>query len=274
MRILVHHDGQQLGPYSLEQARAAVQAGSLNASDLAWIEGTPSWVALSSILDAPAGLPSSLGMANPQYAQPYGGLRMEAPTSSLATASLVLGVLSFVCLSFFGAIPAIICGHMARARIRDSHGREKGEGLALGGLICGYLNLTMVVVVIGAALLIPAFVGELGGTFDTRTRDDAREIVRACISHANDHDGKYPASLEELESSAGLDSDVLHRPGTEGFDYFGAGKTSRSIEQPSTKPLLAGKKVYRQGKRVIGYADGHVAMGELSERESLSPEAP
>ncbi len=47
MRILVNHDGQQLGPYSLEEVRAALQAGSLNAGDLAWVEGTPSWVPLS-----------------------------------------------------------------------------------------------------------------------------------------------------------------------------------------------------------------------------------
>src|SRR3954469_9369316 len=97
MRILVNHDGQQLGPYSLDEVRAAVQAGSLNATDLAWVEGTPSWVALSSVINAPAGAPPPLVSGFPQAGapQPFAYAQTGAQTSGLAVTSLVLGIVSY-----------------------------------------------------------------------------------------------------------------------------------------------------------------------------------
>ncbi len=84
---------------------------------------------------------------------------VQAPprTSALAVWSLVLGILSLLCFSFFAGIPAIICGHMGRARIRDSQGALTGEGLALAGLIIAYINLAIVVLGIIAAIVLPSF---------------------------------------------------------------------------------------------------------------------
>ena len=39
------------------------------------------------------------------------------------------------------AILAVVFGHVARAQIRKSAGRQKGAGMALAGLILGYLWL-------------------------------------------------------------------------------------------------------------------------------------
>jgi hypothetical protein len=260
MRILVNHDGQQLGPYSLEEVRAAVQAGSLNVTDLAWVEGTPSWVTLSSILDAPAGgLPAFAG-ATPQYSsQAYAAQTGE--TSGLAITSLVLGILSWFCFFIFASIPAVICGHIARSNIRNSQGRLKGEGIALGGLICGYLNIALVPLFI--VLAIPGFNTAREKSLEVRTMNDARQISTACMQYAGDHNGKYPDSLDDLAANEPALRSVLQRPGTAGFDYFGRGKTESRIEQPSTTPIVAGRKANPQGKRVIGYADGHASIDVL-----------
>lgn len=59
------------------------------------------------------------------------------PWSGLAIASLVLGGLSLG-LWFITGIPAVICGHLGRARIRKSGGGFRGTGMALAGLILGY----------------------------------------------------------------------------------------------------------------------------------------
>ena len=76
---------------------------------------------------------------------PYPG---QAPkTESLATAALVLGISSFVCLGCLGGVPAIICGHLARGKIRDSHGQLDGAGMALAGLILGYLSIVFTIAV-------------------------------------------------------------------------------------------------------------------------------
>ncbi len=66
-----------------------------------------------------------------------------APTSTLATFALILGILSFIVLPFIGGIGAVILGHMARGEIRASGGQVSGEGQATAGLVLGYINLAL-----------------------------------------------------------------------------------------------------------------------------------
>ncbi len=60
-------------------------------------------------------------------------------TSSLAVVSLVCGILGWTVLPFLGSLAAIITGHMARAEIRRNPAGLDGDGLALAGLIMGWL---------------------------------------------------------------------------------------------------------------------------------------
>ena len=68
-----------------------------------------------------------------------------ARTNSLAVASLILGLLSLF-VPF--AILAVVFGHVARSQIRKSAGRQKGSGMALAGLILGYLALGFILFVL------------------------------------------------------------------------------------------------------------------------------
>ncbi len=90
-------------------------------------------------------------------------------TSGLAITSLVFGILGLVscCLGPLFGIPAAICGHMARSRIRTSAGALVGDGMALTGLIMGYVSLAALIVTVplGAGISMPAVV---------RARDTAR----------------------------------------------------------------------------------------------------
>ena len=79
------------------------------------------------------------------------------PTSALAIVSLVFGILAWVMLPVLGPIVAVITGHMARAEIRRSESRIDGDGLAIGGLVLGYLQIAMLL--IGFVLLILFFGG-------------------------------------------------------------------------------------------------------------------
>jgi hypothetical protein len=74
-------------------------------------------------------------------------------TSSLAIVSLVSGIVSWVALPFIGAIVAIITGHMARGEIRSAGGAIQGDGLAIGGLILGYLQVALTIVGIAVIFL-------------------------------------------------------------------------------------------------------------------------
>jgi hypothetical protein len=73
-------------------------------------------------------------------------------TPAAAIWSLVLAVLSFTCGWLFTAIPAVICGHVARSKIRRSGGTLGGRGIATAGLILGYIAL--VVGIMGIPLLV------------------------------------------------------------------------------------------------------------------------
>ena len=66
------------------------------------------------------------------------------PTNGLALAALICGIAQFAVGVTF--IPAIICGHLARRQIRQTG--EAGDGMALAGLILGYVGGVLVILAI------------------------------------------------------------------------------------------------------------------------------
>lgn len=89
------------------------------------------------------------------YQQPYWGYQPVRPTNGLAVTALVCGVAQFVVVLTF--IPAIVCGHIARAQIRRTG--EAGGGMALAGLILGYVGGALL---IGLVLLLVAVAAKSG----------------------------------------------------------------------------------------------------------------
>jgi len=83
---------------------------------------------------------------------PLAAMQTVPRTPPVAIWSLILAVLSFTCGWLFTAIPAVICGHIARAKIRKSGGALGGRGIATTGLILGYIAL--VLGIMGIPLLI------------------------------------------------------------------------------------------------------------------------
>lgn len=100
------------------------------------------------------------GYGQPGYGQTGGypaapGYGYAAPTNGLAITSLVLSLLSFFFI--ITAIGGVICGHIARRQIRERG--EGGDGLALAGLIIGYIFIAFMVIglvfiVIGVAAAV------------------------------------------------------------------------------------------------------------------------
>ncbi|HET7932437.1 MAG TPA: DUF4190 domain-containing protein [Rhodanobacteraceae bacterium] len=75
-------------------------------------------------------------------------------TSSMAVMSLIFGILSYVFLFGIGAIVAVICGHAARAEIRRAPpGTIDGDGMALAGLILGWIQIVLTIIGVGIFLL-------------------------------------------------------------------------------------------------------------------------
>jgi Domain of unknown function (DUF4190) len=97
------------------------------------------------------------GQPYPPYQQPYGP-HPAAPTNGMAITALVCGAVSFVVGITF--IPAIVCGHIAQRQIRQTG--EQGGGLALAGLILGYVGGTLFFGLVLAVAVIAVKVGHSG----------------------------------------------------------------------------------------------------------------
>lgn len=79
-------------------------------------------------------------MKTPYSGVPYVAIE-PAKTNGLAIASLVFGILGMVFLYGIGAIFAIVFGHIAKGQIDRSNATEGGRGLAVAGLILGWVGL-------------------------------------------------------------------------------------------------------------------------------------
>ena len=74
--------------------------------------------------------------------------------SPLAIWSLILGILAIISCGPISGIPAIICGHMARSKIKMEPDTLTGDGMALAGLIMGYFSIVVVILLVIAGILI------------------------------------------------------------------------------------------------------------------------
>jgi len=92
---------------------------------------------------------------------------MPPKTSGKAITSLVTGIVSLpaVCCWPVGAvlgILGIVFGILARKDIAASSGQQKGDGMALAGIITGAVGLVLIVIV-----LVLAATGVIDTSFET-----------------------------------------------------------------------------------------------------------
>lgn len=130
-----------------------------------------------------------------------------AKTSALAIWSLVLGILSLTCFGLLSGIPAIICGHIARSEIKKSKGRLEGEGMALAGLITGYIGIFFVTIaILGmiAAISIPTFAAYRNRAVCSMVEVEAQNAATAVTEYLSqaEKDSGIP-TLKELKDKNG-----------------------------------------------------------------------
>jgi hypothetical protein len=94
--------------------------------------------------DLPAGASPMPAWPVPAYQPPPSG------TNSMAIASMVLGVAEFFTAGLT-AIPAVVCGHIARRQMKLTS--QHGDGLATSGLVLGYMAIIFWSVLIAASLV-------------------------------------------------------------------------------------------------------------------------
>ena len=141
----------QHGPVRLEELQSKIRNGEISPESLVWRDGMSDWAAATtvpgilttqvSITPAPANVYSAPGTPVPANYPPLASAR---PTSGLAIASLVFGVLGITACMLPGIL-AIVFGHMAMGPTHPEKGNMSGRGLAVAGLILGYLSAAILI---------------------------------------------------------------------------------------------------------------------------------
>jgi len=123
------------------------------------------------------------------------------------------------------SLPAVICGHIARTNIRTSQGRLNGAGLAITGLVLGYIGIAFGVIVLSLFLFSSASSIQLGSAAagDVARRETTlgtlATLSQAIQMYGLSHSG-LPDSLDALTVSASEDIEALLDKNTL-FDAWG-----------------------------------------------------
>lgn len=153
-------------------------------------------------------------------AGPTPALPVEAKTSGMAVASLIL---SFFSLLVIPAVLAIVFGHVSRAKIKRSAGKLKGGGLALAGLVLGYLFILIIV-----AVAIPNLLRSKKSASGWSAVGGLRAINTTEVTYSVTYNTGYSTSLRELgppregepsASAAGLIDSVLAGGTKDGYVF-------------------------------------------------------
>ena len=137
-------DRQEYGPVTAEVLRQWITQRRASANTPIQIEGASDWKPLSSLPEFTDALVQGPTVSpTPPPMEPVN-------TSRLAIASLVCGILGFLCLP---AVAGVVLGIMALMKINKSQGRLRGQGLAVAGLC---ISGMMMIAVVPAGMLLPA----------------------------------------------------------------------------------------------------------------------
>jgi hypothetical protein len=144
-------NGSQEGPVEDHALQAMVAQGRITAQTMVWHEGMTNWQPYASLASQQV---PQMSMGPSSFAPP---MHMPMPNSGLAIASMVCGISSVAGVFCFviglAAIPAIMCGHMALSQIKKSTVPMGGRGMAIAGLITGYLAVSLLFLSILASAL-------------------------------------------------------------------------------------------------------------------------
>jgi hypothetical protein len=134
----------QTGPVEEGELRALIASGGVGPETLVWRDGMREWLPLQSV-------PELQGNTVNPYVAPGPGAYVPgyyppvAPTSGLAIASMVCGIISMILCVYHGllGLPAVICGHLALSQINSSPLPMAGRGMAIAGVVMGYLGIAL-----------------------------------------------------------------------------------------------------------------------------------
>jgi hypothetical protein len=163
-----------------------------------------------------------------------------AERSGKATASLILGLLSFPCVfNVLTGIPAIIVGILALRDISASRGRTGGQGLAITGLVTGSLGLLVwAPLLVVAALLFPALSRVRQAAGRAQSQNNLKQVALGMHDYHN-RLGTFPAAaIRSPDGRPLLSWRVAILPFIQEEQLYRRFKLDEPWDSPNNKKLL------------------------------------
>lgn len=183
-------------------------------------------------------------------------------------------IFSLVCtiLFFFppASIVAVVFGHLSLSDIRKGSGRLKGRGMAITGLVLGYLELAAwTVFFVMVAITIPKTMRTMQSVNNRASTVSAmRTINTAEIAYAQAHrDTGYTCSLEELSHSWGI-APELAKGQSNGYAFQIQDCTSAEADGPITKYRIVASPITTD-KGLPAYCSTESAVIKIARNGSI-----
>ncbi len=147
-------DGREYGPANADQVRQWIIEGRANAQTLVRAEGAADWKLLSEFPE----FATSTTVQPPAGAAPAPfPVAPSSRTNSMATAGMVLGILSLTlaccCYGLPFNVAGIVFSSIALSQIKKNPVNHQGRGMAIAGLVLSILSILIagLLLVFGAA---------------------------------------------------------------------------------------------------------------------------
>jgi len=294
MYKIIGTDQKEYGPVSSDQIQQWITQGRVNAQTKAQSD-SGEWKALGDFpefasLFGPAVPP--MAASAPAYIPPSA---RPLPTSGLAIASLVLGILGIFSCGFTALI-GLILGIVSMGQVRKSNGTMGGGGIALAGTVVSAVFL-LFTIPFGAAMFLPALSAAKARALTIQCENNMRQISLAARMYSAEHDDHFPGAnnwCEALKQYVPNSTQVYKcaaAKSSEGCDYAYnsqvAGLETRNVN-PNTvlffesepgwnqsggsgtilsQPRHKGRA--RQQTITVAFADGHVEEVEINRVNQL-----
>lgn len=212
---------------------------------------------------------------------------MEQKSSGLAITSMVLGIVSCLCMGPLAGIPAIILGIIALSKVKAGVG--EGKGMAITGVVTGFLGSTIIFIAILSAMLLPALSQAKENARRISCASNLKGIGLALRMYSMDNNEQFPpedgaAGLEYLRKGGYLENAKIYvcpscdtvpaAPGEplteETVDYVYRGGLSES--DSVDLGLICDKAENHRNYGNILYLDGHVSgFADPSWQDHMEP---
>jgi hypothetical protein len=169
MHMKYYYDGRDnnpVGPIEVHELQELYRKGSIGLDTWVIEEGGSEWKTYAAVFE---GFTSRPPLPSEVYQQ------VQSRTEPLAIWSLVLGILSLLSCVFVVGVPAVICGHLARAKTKKNPALQ-GAGMAVAGIVTGYLSIFIMFLAI-FAIAIPNILSITSSAQESMARRNAHEIA-------------------------------------------------------------------------------------------------